>query len=146
LRFATRSGLLLAVHRHDVAERAGVAAVVIDEDPAARVDRHVLEQQRDVVDPVAARAVGCRRAWEAQSVLALVLEDVEPGEAAVHVRAGDVDGVVVVPQRRRPLVVVVGIEVRRRLAGQAGVLRVAVGLGVRVDAMQVDDRAGRAVG
>ncbi len=110
---------------------------VVEAVHAARVGRQqalVLENQRDLV-----RSVGQQR-------IGRVADPVEAREPGIDVEPGVPQGVVVVPDRRRSLVVGVGVGVA--LTGQEGVLGVAVELRSGVAAVEVkrDPRRHRVVG
>jgi hypothetical protein len=124
-----------AVDHRGVAEELRHPLLRVVELPGGAIERLVLQDQRQVVDPV-----GARHPTGDRPVLVLVVEVVQPRQPRVDVEPRDPERVVVVPDRPGLLVVVVVVGVA--LTRDEGVLRVPVRGLLGVAAVQVDRRAG----
>src|SRR5262249_17536355 len=88
----------LTVHQELVTKEPVVIEGVVDE-PAGRIESLVLDDETNIERPARQPQRRGARVILVQGIEAILVE-IEAGEAPVHVRAGDVDGVVVVPVRR----------------------------------------------
>ena len=91
----------------------------------------ILQQQGKFVRP----------GWQTERILLVVADDVQPGETTIDVEAGDAHRVVVVPQQRRSLVVLVAEE--ERLPREDAILGPAVVDGGDAAPMHMNDRPQR---